>query len=62
MCTTCAAKLENAIKRINGLNNAAINFFAQKLILELSDDNTDAVIKEVLAVCKKLEPDGKVYE
>lgn len=61
-CANCAAKLETAIKKIDGVQNAAINFFAQKLILELEDGNVDAVIKEVIAVCKKIEPDCKVYE
>lgn len=59
-CANCAAKLEAAIKKVEGVNTAAVNFFAQKLIVDIDDQKFDTVIKEVFAVCKKMEPDCEI--
>ncbi len=59
-CANCAAKLENAIKKVEGVNTATVNFFAQKLIIDIDDDKFDAVMQDVLKVCKKIEPDCKI--
>lgn len=59
-CPNCAAKLENAIKKVEGVENATVNFFAQKLIVEAQDSQFDAVMEKVLKVIKKMEPDCEV--
>ena len=56
-CPNCAAKLEAAIKKIDGVSSASVNFFAQKLSLEVENE---AVLKDVLALIKKMEPDCEV--
>lgn len=56
-CANCAAKMEEAIKKISGVENASVSFFAQKLTIEAPDDKLDAIMKEVVKVCKKVEPD-----
>ncbi|MBQ6843719.1 MAG: cation transporter [Agathobacter sp.] len=37
-CAHCAAKMEEAIKKIPGVEDAVMNFMMQKLTLEISDD------------------------
>lgn len=37
-CAHCAAKMEEAIKKIPGVEDAAMNFMMQKLTLEIPDD------------------------
>ena len=59
-CPNCAAKLETAIKKVDGVENAGVNFFAQKLTVEIADDRFDAVMAEVMKVIKKMEPDCEV--
>lgn len=56
-CANCAAKMETAIKKIDGVKDATVSFMAQKLTLEAEDDRFDAILQEVVAVCKKVEPD-----
>jgi copper chaperone CopZ len=56
-CANCAAKMEEAIKKIPGVESASVSFFAQKLTIEAPDDKLDAIMKEVVKVCKKVEPD-----
>lgn len=56
-CANCAAKMEEGIKKITGVTNASVSFMAQKLTIEADDGKFDDVMKEVVAVCKKVEPD-----
>ena len=56
-CANCAARMENAIRRLDGVQSAAVSFMAQKLVLEADDDRFDAVLDEAERVCRKIEPD-----
>ena len=59
-CANCAAKMEDAIKKIEGVNDASVNFLAQKMMVDAVDDRFDAIMEEVKAVCAKVEPDCKI--
>ena len=52
--------MEEAIKKIPGVVDATMNFLAQKLIVEAEDEKFDAVMKEAVKVCKKVEPDCEI--
>ena len=52
--------MEDGIKKIDGVTDALVNFLAQKLTLEADDDRFDAILKEVIKTCKKIEPDCTV--
>ena len=56
-CANCAAKMETAIQKIDGVQDASVSFFSQKLTLEAADDRFDEIMKEVVKVCRKVEPD-----
>ena len=60
-CANCAAKVEAAVKKIDGVNDATVNFMAQKLVLDADDARFDEILKEVQAVAKKVEPDCELY-
>ncbi len=59
-CANCAAKMEESIKKILGVKDASVSFMTQKLVLEADDDRFDEIMKEVVAVCAKVEPDCKI--
>ena len=59
-CANCAAKMEDAIKKIDGVNDASVSFLAQKMTIDAVDDRFDAIMKEVQAVCAEVEPDCKI--
>ena len=59
-CANCAAKMENAIKKIDGVNDATVSFLAQKMTIDAVDEKFDDIMKEVVAVCAKVEPDCKI--
>lgn len=59
-CANCAAKMEEAIKKIPGVSNASVSFMTQKLVLEADEERFDGIMKEVVSVCAKVEPDCKI--
>lgn len=56
-CANCAAKMEETIKKIEGVTYARVSYLAQKLTLEADDAVYDAVLAEVVRTCKRIEPD-----
>ena len=59
-CANCAAKMEKAILKIEGVKSATVSFFAQKLVLEADDDRFDEVLRAACAAVRKVDPDCKV--
>ena len=59
-CANCAAKMEEAIKKIDGVNDARVNFMMQKMTIDADDSKFDDIMKEVVTVCAKVEPDCKI--
>lgn len=59
-CANCAAKMEAAIQKIDGVNDATISFMAQKLTLDADETRFEAIVDEVQRVCKKVEPDCQI--
>ena len=56
-CANCAAKMEAAIIKIDGVRDASVSFLTQKMTLEADDGRFDEIEREVVRVCKKIEPD-----
>ena len=56
-CANCAAKMEAAVKKIPGVRDAAVSFMAQKLTIDADDDRFDAVMRDVVKACRRVEPD-----
>lgn len=59
-CANCAAKMENQIKKIPGVTDAAMSFMTQKLMIEAEDDRFDDIMQEANAICKKVDPDCSI--
>ena len=59
-CANCAAKMERAIAKINGVASASVSFMSQRLTIEADDARFDEIMKEVVKTCKKVEPDCRI--
>jgi len=59
-CADCAAKVEAAIKKVEGVTDASVNFLTQKFMLEADEENYDAVLKAAIAAGKKAEDEFEV--
>ncbi len=61
-CANCAAKMEDAVKKIEGICDATLNFMTQKLIVEFEDGvEIDSVMQAAYKACKKVESDCVIY-
>ena len=52
--------MEDAIKKIEGVNDASVSFMTQKMTIDAVDDKFDDIMKEVVSICAKVEPDCKI--
>ena len=60
-CANCANLMEDVTRKTAGVEDAAVNFMAQKMVVEFEEGQNDkAVMKEVLKACKKVEPDCEI--
>ncbi len=59
-CANCAAKMEAAIKKLDGVTDASVNFLTQKMSITADDDRFDEIMQEVVKCIKKVEPDCSV--
>ena len=59
-CANCAAKMEEAVKKIDGVKFASVNFLAQKMTLEADDEAFDEILKKAIKTIKRFEPDCRV--
>ena len=62
-CANCAAELERKLNKLDGIDEASINFITERMELELYDDeDRDEIIKRVKKLIKKEEPDVTIDE
>lgn len=59
-CANCAAKMENAIRKIPGVQSVVVNFMTQRLTLEAEDSAYDRILDEAARAIRKVEPDCRL--
>jgi len=59
-CASCAAKIENALNKLDFIDSATVNVMTQKLILETENQDSDFLINQVQKIIRKYEPDCKI--
>lgn len=59
-CAHCAAKMEEGIKKIEGVTYASVSFMAQRLTVEADEDKFEEIIPQIVKVVKKVDSDCKV--
>lgn len=59
-CANCAAKMEEGIKKIDGVNDARVNFLTQKLVIDTEREDIDAVMDCVLKICRRIDSEVEI--
>ena len=60
-CPNCAAKMEAATQKVEGVSSAIISFVTQKMKVTFAEGaDPAAVMPEVLKVCRKVERDVEI--
>ncbi|MBQ9098718.1 MAG: heavy-metal-associated domain-containing protein [Clostridia bacterium] len=59
-CAHCAARMEEGIRRLEGVISVSVNFLTQKLTLEAEDAVFEKVLKQADKVCRKVDANCRV--
>lgn len=59
-CANCAAKIENEVQRIDGIDEATLSFMTQKLTIQAPEDRIEAAVEEATRIAKRIEDEVTV--
>ena len=60
-CANCAAKMENGIKKLDGVKDCSVSFMTQRMTVEAEDGvDLDELMKRIVKLCRKVEPDMRI--
>ena len=59
-CANCAAKMERAVAKIDGVDSASISFMGQRMSIDADESRFDKIMDDVVKACKRVEPDCKI--
>ncbi len=59
-CPNCAAQLENAIQKIDGVENASVSFMTGRLMFDCKEEQEKEIIKKIKKAIRKEEADIEV--
>ena len=61
-CANCAAKIEEGVKKIEGVTECSVSFVTEKMIVEIEDGKKKKIKKKIKKVVRKIEPDTTLRE
>lgn len=61
-CANCAMKIENAMKKIEGVEDASVNFMTTKLKISAEKEKMPTVVDTMIKTIKQLEPEVTVVK
>lgn len=56
-CANCAAKIEENVAKLDGVNSVSVNFFTTTMKIDFDENRSDEIIENIRKIIKKLEPD-----
>lgn len=59
-CANCAAKMEQNIRKLDGVVSCNVNFLLQRMTLEISEEKADETLKQIKNTVRKIEPDCRL--
>ncbi|MBE5792379.1 MAG: cation transporter [Clostridia bacterium] len=59
-CAHCAAKIEKAVNKLDGVEIATLNFMTTKLVIEAGEDKMEDILSASEKIIKKVESDIEI--
>ncbi|HML46993.1 MAG TPA: heavy-metal-associated domain-containing protein [Clostridia bacterium] len=56
-CAACAAKIEHAVSKLDGVSSVKVNFMGQKMVLEAAEERFAEVLESAKRAAMRVEPD-----
>lgn len=60
-CPNCAAKIEAAVNKLDGVNKATVNFLTQKMTLE-ADGDIEPLLGQIVKLGKRVDGDFAIVK
>lgn len=58
-CANCAAKIEEEVKKLNGVESASLSFMTQRLTMEVAEEKVDEIMEAARKTAYKIEPEAE---
>lgn len=58
-CANCAAKIEEAVSKLDGVENVSVSFMTQRMTFEIENEEK---LKEIKDLIKRIESDVDIIE
>ena len=58
-CANCAAKIEEEVKKLDGVESASLSFMTQRMTLEVEDGKSDEIMEAAKKISYKIEPEAE---
>ena len=59
-CANCAAKMQDAIGKIDGVEAVSVNFLTQRMTLEAPEERMEEILAKADKAIRKFEPDCRI--
>lgn len=59
-CANCAAKIEAAVAKAEGVTACSVNFLSQKMTVETANEMSDETSKKIVKLARRADPDVSV--
>lgn len=59
-CANCAAKMERAINKLPGVEEAVISFLTQRMTIVAEEENLPEILNQAQKAISKVEPNCKI--
>ena len=59
-CAYCASKIEEAVAKIEGVNEVSVHFLTQKVVVEFMEEKEEMIMEKIKKTILKEEPDIKI--
>ncbi len=57
-CANCAAKIEEGVKRLDGVKEASLSFMTERLTMEVVDGRENELVEAARKIAVKVEPEA----
>ena len=59
-CANCAAKIEDKISKLEGVESVTVNFLTEKMILNADESKLGEIKEQIEKIVHKIEPDVEI--
>lgn len=61
-CASCADKIENEVKNLDGVHAAKVSFMTAKMRIEVDESKLAAIEEQTKKIVRKIEPDAVLVQ